>query len=157
MQTINEKRESNMYPHIKGASREIKGMSPNVAVSRKREIDTTRNDFPVFSRGYEVNHTSDMSVNHEIAGGDYSGRFYSTTACEGVASFQVTKRATPIISKYGNPILHEQAIGAKTFSAVSAGVLGSTFAFYECTGTSSATAGNICWGRNAHLIVDAEI
>ncbi len=94
---------------------------------------------------------------HEIAGGDYSGRFYSTTACEGVASFQVTKRATPIISKYGNPILHEQAIGAKTFSAVSAGVLGSTFAFYECTGTSSATAGNICWGRNAHLIVDAEI
>jgi hypothetical protein len=69
IQTINEKRERNMYSHIKNCSREIKGMSPNVAVSRKREIDTTRNDFPVFARGYEVNHTSDMSVNHEVAGG----------------------------------------------------------------------------------------
>ena len=93
----------------------------------------------------------------EIAGGDYVGRFYATTACEGAASLQTTKRATPTISKYVNPILHQAAVGARTFTGVSAGINTSTSVFYECTGTTSATNGHMCFGRNAHLQVDAEL
>ena len=60
-------------------------------------------------------------------------------------------------SKYDNPILHQAAVGARTFTGVSAGINTSTSVFYECTGTTSATNGHMCFGRNAHLQVDAEL